>query len=98
MRSQLRKDWLKGFFRSHTPKNQWKKYDSVDTWSDSTVNETIAEIHSDLKKALRENPVVSVRELDEDFVEYLQEAGYDELDTVELAIEFVEWAKEAVEA
>jgi hypothetical protein len=94
----IRKDWLKGFFRSHTPKNQWKKYDSVDTWSDSTVNEIISEIHSDLKKALRENPVISLSEFDEDFIEYLYEESYEDINTVELSIEFVEWAKEAVDA
>lgn len=96
--SALRKSWLKAFFKSHTPPKQWNKYDIVDTWSDSTVNETIAEIRSDLEKALRGNPVIDVAELDEDFIEYLHEEGYETIDTDLLAVEFAEWAKEAVEA
>ena len=96
--SKLRRAWLKAFFKSHTPPSQWKQYDSVDTWSDSTINETITEIRKDLEKALRENPVIDVNKLDADFIEYLHEEGYETIDTDLLAIEFVEWAKEAVEA
>ena len=98
MNMEIRKNWLKAFFRSHTPKKEWKKYDDVDTWSDSTVNETITQIRMDLEKALRENPVIDVNDLDADFVEHLHELSYEDIDTDELAIEFAEWAKEAVEA
>ena len=97
---KLRRIWLKMFFKSHTSPKEWKKYEAVDTWSDSTVNEIIADIANDLRKQLREKPL-NINDFDEDFIEYLYEVGYgenDEIDISELAINFAEWVKEAVGA
>jgi hypothetical protein len=98
--NNIRKQWLKTFFRSHNPRSQWKKYEDIDSWSDEVVDETINQIYKDLKRALKERPMITAKSFDEDFVEYLQEEGYadDHLDVNIVAIEFAEWSKEAVSA
>lgn len=98
--SNIRKNWLKTFFRSHTPQSRWKRYDDIDSWSDETVNETIGQIYKDLKRALKERPMITHKSFDKDFIEYLQEEGYadDQLDVNLVAIEFAQWSKEAISA
>jgi hypothetical protein len=55
-------------------------------------------ISRSLKDALVPGLELPVLVVDDDFIEYLHEQGYNSIDVQELYVEYNDWAKENVEA
>lgn len=93
-----RREWLKLFVKTTRPYDyEPEELDAIDRYTDKEVDTIVEELREDLKEMVEKAMV-----FDDDFVEYLFEAGYgegDEIDINELAIEFADWlAEETVSA
>lgn len=94
--STLRKNWLKTFLGLNPHAYDIK---DVDTLSDNEIDEIILTIVADFK-GIGSSPImhIAINDFDDDFIEYLHELGYEEIDVNELAIVFDQWLKEEVNA